>query len=112
MDVEKTLEEELTDYLDLFMKKGCTHACNVEGCSTCVVIDGHMKAHRKICGKKGCIRDPREKSKYCDFHHSGSFCMYLISDPYERVFFSKCASHMTIVFNAIFIDCKFLLIRI
>ena len=69
MDVEKTLEEDLTDYLDLFMKKGCTHACDVEGCSTCVVIDGHMKAHRKICRKKGCIRDPKEKSKYCDLHH-------------------------------------------
>ena len=69
MNVEKTLDEELTDYVDLFMQKGCTHACNVEGCSTCVVIDGHMKAHRKICGRKGCTMDPKDKSKFCDVHH-------------------------------------------
>ena len=70
MDVEKTLEEELTDYLDLFMEKGCTHACNVEGCGTCVIIDGHMKAHMKICGKKGCTMDPKDQNFliiYLDF---------------------------------------------
>ena len=50
------------------------------GCKNCVVIDGHMKAHRKICYHKNCIEDPITKSKYCDARHRAEDVREIIDD--------------------------------
>ena len=38
------------------------------GCGNCLVIEGNMKAHRKICKKKGCTLDPMHRSLFCKNH--------------------------------------------
>ncbi len=68
MDVSVTLNNELPQLLDQFMMRASHHQCAVAGCMNCIVIDGHMKAHRKICCKKGCVEDPKLKSKFCEDH--------------------------------------------
>ena len=69
MDITVTLKEELPNLLELFMSRASLHRCDITGCNNCVVIDGHTKAHRKICKQKNCIDDPLTKSKYCEAHH-------------------------------------------
>ena len=71
MDVNKTLKEELPDLLGQFTSRASAHECDIKGCKNCIVIDGHMKAHRKICKHKNCVDDPTLKSKYCEKHASG-----------------------------------------
>ena len=68
IDVSSTLNDELTQLQDAFTARAASHQCSIEGCKTCIVVDGHMKAHRKICLKNGCIEDPKYQSKYCDEH--------------------------------------------
>ena len=55
--------------------------CNYQ-CSKCIVVDGHQKCRRRICGFKdvridteeisqiviGCCRTPVNNSKYCEIH--------------------------------------------
>ena len=68
MDINNTLNNELSQMQDLFLSRASCHVCSVAGCSHCIVVDGHMKSHRKICNHKGCIDDPTYKSEYCDAH--------------------------------------------
>ena len=49
IDLSDTLTDELPDLMDYFHSHASSHKCNVPGCESCIVIDGHMKAHRKIC---------------------------------------------------------------
>ena len=44
------------------------HVCDVPGCKSCILIDGHMKAHRKVCSVKTCKNDPKLSSIYCTDH--------------------------------------------
>ena len=63
-----TLSNELHQLQDMFNTRASTHECSVAGCKTCIVVDGHMKAHRKICCKKGCVEDPKPRSTFCEKH--------------------------------------------
>ena len=51
-----------------FQERYRHHICDTPGCKNCLVIDGHMKAHRKVCQSKGCEHDPKHQSKFCDLH--------------------------------------------
>ena len=60
------------------------HKCDAPGCGTCIVLDGGMKPHRKVCAAKmsgvkifekagvktvtGCTKIPAPKSKFCHDH--------------------------------------------
>ena len=60
------------------------HKCDAAGCGTCLVIDGGMKPHRKVCAAKmsgvkvfessgiklvtGCTKIPGPKHKFCKDH--------------------------------------------
>ena len=60
------------------------HKCDAAGCGTCLVIDGGMKPHRKVCAAKmsgvkifeksgiktvtGCTKIPAPKNKFCQDH--------------------------------------------
>ena len=72
IDVSTTLNDELPNIMNEFLLRASRHNCTVAGCGTCIVIDGHMKAHRKICRKKACIEDPMVGSTYCEQHHLNS----------------------------------------
>ena len=67
-----TIHEALEDDFDIlyaaFQKKFGLHCCSVKGCADCLVIDGNMKAHRKVCKESGCSNDPKFKSIYCESH--------------------------------------------
>ena len=68
IDVSSTLNDALTQLQDAFTARAASYQCSIEGCKTFIVVAGHMKAHRKICLKNGCIEDPKYQSKYCDEH--------------------------------------------
>ena len=74
MVINGSIDEALrNDFLELYTKfqsKYGEHECDVNGCKQCVVIDGNMKAHRKICKKNGCVQDPAFKSIFCKTHTS------------------------------------------
>lgn len=80
LDVTLTLKEELPELLAVFMARASSHECEITGCKSCVVIDGHMKAHRKICFYKNCIEDPMTKSKYCEVHNQTGDIRGIIND--------------------------------
>ena len=60
------------------------HKCDAAGCGTCMVLDGGMKPHRKVCAAKmsgikifensgvqtvtGCTKIPGPRSKFCKEH--------------------------------------------
>ena len=67
-DRNSTLKEELPQLLDAFALRAANHKCAEVACKTCIVIDGHLKAHRKICSEKGCIKDPKYQSRCCAEH--------------------------------------------
>ena len=56
------------DMYALFRRRYSTHFCDVTGCKSCILIDGHLKAHRKMCEIKMCKNDPKSKSIYCCDH--------------------------------------------
>ena len=62
------LDNGYEDAYESFKRKHSSHTCEVAGCESCVIIDGHMKAHRKVCADKTCKNDPKSKSVYCSFH--------------------------------------------
>ena len=70
--INGTIQEAMLKDYDLmynkFQDKYACHKCDVPGCESCLVIDGNMKAHRKLCKYKGCTSDPGDKSIYCDKH--------------------------------------------
>ena len=59
VNVNEALEMDFPILYKAFQKKASKHVCNVKGCTSCLVVDGHMKAHRKICSEKGCVNDPK-----------------------------------------------------
>ena len=67
-DVEEAIEATYDDLYKSFTDKYEKHECSIKGCETCLVIDGHMKAHRKVCKSKGCTQNPQNKSLYCKEH--------------------------------------------
>ena len=50
--IDEALDNEFTGMYEKFRDKYTNHSCNIIGCENCLVIDGNMKAHRKICKKK------------------------------------------------------------
>ena len=56
------------DMYYLFQQRYSAHVCDVPGCKSCILIDGHMKAHRKVCAVKTCKNDPKLQSIYCSDH--------------------------------------------
>ena len=72
MEIKGSIGEALAaDYsvmYEKFQEKYLNHECDVNGCKSCIVVDGHMKAHRKICKAKGCPNDPKHKSVLCKVH--------------------------------------------
>ena len=62
------LEMQYKDMYHAFHNKYSSHTCDVTGCKTCIVIDGHMKATRKVCKFKTCQKDPILKCVYCSEH--------------------------------------------
>ena len=56
-----------------FQEKYMQHVCDVQGCKTVLVVDGHMKAHRKLCKENGCEMHPIFKSLFCEEHSSKSY---------------------------------------
>ena len=72
MVINGSIDEALrNDFLELYTKfqsKYDEHECDVDGCRQCIVIDGNMKAHRKICKQSGCVQDPAFKSIFCKTH--------------------------------------------
>ena len=64
------LEMQYKDMYHTFHEKYSSHVCDVIGCKTCIVIDGHMKATRKVCKFKTCHNDPILKSIYCRGTHT------------------------------------------
>lgn len=67
-NIYEALQSEYNILYEAFHNKFALHVCQIEGCKTCLVVDGHMKAHRKLCKMKGCFKDPILKSVYCDEH--------------------------------------------
>ena len=67
-NIHQNLQQEYNTLYDAFFHKYSLHECEVSGCRTCVVVDGHMKAHRKVCRVKGCHNDPVIKSVHCKDH--------------------------------------------
>ena len=83
------IEISLTEYLPIIKishREYWTrqHKCEAAGCGTCLVIDGGMKPHRKVCAAKmsgvkifeksgvktvtGCTKIPAPKAKFCNDH--------------------------------------------
>ncbi len=64
-------------------------------CSKCLVVDGHQKCRRRICGFKdvtinteeinqiviGCCRTPISNSKYCDIHNGFVSDSIIVPEP-------------------------------
>ena len=42
--------------------------CSKNGCKKIIVLDGHMKATRKICKKSDCFSDPKIGCLFCEEH--------------------------------------------
>ena len=66
--IDVALKNEFSDLYVKFQQRYCDHLCNKTGCGDVLVIDGHMKAHRKICKATGCSADPKFKSMFCPEH--------------------------------------------
>ncbi len=66
--IDSSLKNQFASMYDVFQKKYGSHACNIPGCEDCLVIDGNMKAHRKLCKSHGCQEDPGYKSQFCKDH--------------------------------------------
>ena len=60
--------EKISIILKIFKNYAKKHTCDVRGCGNCLVLDGHMKAHRKICKRSGCKNDPETWSLFCKEH--------------------------------------------
>ena len=58
-DIDKEIEENISKYDSAFTHYAKCHNCSEKGCGTCIVLDGHLKAHRKICKKSDCKNDPK-----------------------------------------------------
>ena len=52
--IDMALKNEFSDLYVKFQQRYCDHLCDKTGCGDVLVIDGHMKAHRKICKATGC----------------------------------------------------------
>ena len=63
-----SLEMEYKNLYHAFHTEYSSHICDVTGCKTCIVVDGHMKSTRKVCKHKTCQNDPITKSVYCSEH--------------------------------------------
>ena len=75
------------------------HKCDVQGCSSVLVIDGNLKNHRDVCMAKeagfvtfqglpgkiktGCLMTPDYKSRYC-FLHKARVCQKPINDTEDN----------------------------
>lgn len=67
-DITEALNSEYEILYAAFQRKYSNHTCLINGCTTCLVVDGHMKAHRKICKEKGCQDDPSLNTVFCKTH--------------------------------------------
>ena len=66
--INDALKSDYNTLYEQFKNKFSNHICDVNGCVSCLVVDGHMKAHRKICKEKGCVDDPKFQSIFCKLH--------------------------------------------
>ena len=69
--IDDTLKSEFPIMYECFQNKHRNHVCEIPGCKDCLVIDGNMKTHRKVCSGIGCHEDPIFKSKFCEKHAEG-----------------------------------------
>ena len=67
-DIDQELEENITKFDTAFKINANIHSCSINGCGKCLVLDGHMKAHRKICKMANCKNDPQKSSLFCLEH--------------------------------------------
>ena len=70
-DIETTLKNQFSVLYEKFQEKYGSHACDKPGCASCLVIDGNMKTHRKVCKSNGCHEDPKFKAQFCQDHLKG-----------------------------------------
>ena len=67
-DIDSEIEENISKYDSAFAHYAKCHNCSSKGCGTCIVLDGHLKAHRKICKKSDCRNDPKKGMLFCADH--------------------------------------------
>ena len=69
--IDETLSTQFPVLYEHFQSKYGNHVCEKPGCTDCLVIDGNMKTHRKVCKGIGCREDPVFKSQFCQKHLEG-----------------------------------------
>ena len=67
-DIDDQLKQDYPILYAKFQENYGHHVCAITGCEDCLVIDGHMKAHRKVCRSVGCRSDPAFKNIFCKEH--------------------------------------------
>ena len=67
-DIDIELEENIEKFDQAFKTNANNHSCQSIGCGRCLVLDGHMKAHRKTCKMANCKNDPKKSSLFCGEH--------------------------------------------
>ena len=67
-NIDEALDREFLSMYEKFQQNYSKHTCEIMGCNNCLVIDGNMKAHRKICKANGCEFDPKHQSLFCKEH--------------------------------------------
>ena len=71
-DIDEHLLDMKDDHMNMFRDYTENHVCDVKGCESVLVVDGHMKAHRKICKDRKCDNDPIVGKLYCSSHQEES----------------------------------------
>lgn len=66
--IDTMLESDYDLLFAKFQQFAMKHSCTTVGCGNCLVVDGHMKAHRKLCKNNSCENEPKHLEKYCDEH--------------------------------------------
>ena len=67
-DIDSELNEGVGQLEMAFKSHALKHICSKKGCKKIVILDGHMKATRKICKKSDCVNDPQLGSLFCKEH--------------------------------------------